>query len=289
MPGENEIKGCGKNTGIRCIALDLDKTTLNTRGSLSRENREMLEAAADAGIEIVAASGRSLDSLPEEITELQGVHYAITSNGAAVYDLVQGKCLRQFKMPPGSVDEILKLTADRKVAYEAFIDGKPYAQKSYVEDPVRHGASSHAVGYIQTTRAPVEDMRGFIRGHRNELDCIDIVSGDEKLKMELWKTFEKQVEDVYITSSVPQLLEISHRDSGKENGAAFLLEYLGMKRENLAAFGDGDNDCGLLHFAEIGFAVENASDACRAAADRIVPSNDENGVAEGIRQILWER
>lgn len=288
MPGANGMEGCGKNRKIRCIALDLDKTTLNTRGSLSRENRKMLETAAEAGIEIVAASGRSLDSLPEEITGLQGLHYAITSNGAAVYDLVQGKCLRQFKMTPDSVDEILKLTAEQKVAYEAFIDGKPYAQKSYVDDPVSHGASTHAVVYIQTTRTPVEDMRGFIAEHRDELDCIDIVTGDEKLKTELWKTFEKQVTDVYITSSVPQLLEISHRDSGKENGAAFLLEYLGMTRENLAAFGDGDNDCGLLRFAKIGFAVANASDACRAAADRIVASNDENGVAEGIRQILEE-
>ena len=69
-------------------------------------------------------------------------------------------------------------------------------------------------------------------------------------------------------------------------GAAFLMKYLGLEREELAAFGDGDNDTGLLKYAGIGFAVANASAACLAAADEIVASNDENGVAQGIERIL---
>ena len=73
---------------------------------------------------------------------------------------------------------------------------------------------------------------------------------------------------------------------GKDAAAGVLIEYLGVKREELAAFGDGHNDTGLLRFAGIGFAVANASEECRSAADRIVPSNDEDGVAEGIGYIL---
>ena len=49
------------------------------------------------------------------------------------------------------------------------------------------------------------------------------------------------------------------RDAGKHTGAAFLLDHLGLDREELAAFGDGDNDAELLAFAGIGIAVENAS------------------------------
>ena len=76
-------------------------------------------------------------------------------------------------------------------------------------------------------------------------------------------------------------LRFPHRDAGKDSGAAFLMKYLGLEREELAAFGDGDNDTGLLKYAGIGFAVANASAACLAAADEIVASNDENGVAQG--------
>ena len=151
---------------------------------------------------------------------------------------------------------------------------------------MRFGATPHAVTYIQKTRTPVADMRTFIREHKSELDCIDLVVKSEKIKQKLWKTLRKTIEDVYITSSVRQLLEMSHRDAGKESGAKFLLEYLGLTREELAAFGDGDNDSGLLKFAGIGFAVANASPECRDAADEIVASNDENGVAQGINKIL---
>ena len=291
---------------IRCIALDLDRTTLDSQGHLSEENRRAIVNAVAAGVYVVVASGRSLDSLPAEITDITGIRYAITSNGAAVYDLCERKCLRQFKMTPESAEDILRHTepermkdaygeaagmsevemSEIEISYEAFIDGRAFAESRYVADPVRFGAMPQAISYIQGTRAPVEDMRTFIREHKSELDCIDLVVKSEDMKHKLWKNLQESVRDVYITSSVRQLLEISHRDAGKESGAKFLLEYLGLTREELAAFGDGDNDSGLLKYAGIGFAVANASPECRDAADEIVASNDENGVAQGINKIL---
>lgn len=271
---------------IRCIALDLDRTTLNSEGHLSGDNRKAIEQAVSSGIQIAVASGRSLDSLPGEVMEIPGIRYAITSNGAAVYDLKEGVCLRQYKLKAEAVRDILRWTHGEDVTFEAFIDGKPYAEKAYVEDPVRFGAMPRSIPYIQGTRKPTEDMRSFIREHEGELDCIDVVVKSEKYKQRLWKTLEKQVRDVYITSSVKQLLEISDVNAGKDTAAEFLIGYLGLTREELAGFGDGHNDSGLLKYAGIGFAVANASKECREAADRIVASNDEDGVAEGIDYIL---
>ena len=271
---------------IKCIALDLDRTTLASNGHLSRENREALEEAIRAGIHVAVASGRSLDSLPEEIMDIPGIRYAITSNGAAVYDIRTGECLRQYRLTADSVMAILKHTEEQNVSFEAFINGKPYAEERYVTDPVRFGAMPQAIPYIQKTRTPIKDMREFIFVHREELDCIDVVVKGEQFKKELWKTLEKQAKDVYITSSVKQLLEISDVNAGKDAAAKFLIGYLGLSRKELAGFGDGHNDSGLLKYAGIGFAVENASAECREAADRIVASNDEDGVAEGIEYIL---
>ncbi len=271
---------------IRCIALDLDRTTLNSAGQLSERNRKAMEQAIESGIQIAVASGRSLDSLPAAVLEIPGIRYAITSNGAAVYDLEERTCLRQYKLTAEAVRDILRWTEEADVTFEAFIDGKPYAEKDYVEDPVRFGAMPQSIPYIQGTREPVENMRHFIQRHEEELDCIDVVVKSEEYKRQLWKILEKQACHVYITSSVKQLLEISDVNAGKDAAARFLIEYLGMTREELAGFGDGHNDSGLLEFAGIGFAVENAVEECRKAADRIVSSNDGDGVAEGIEYIL---
>ena len=181
---------------------------------------------------------------------------------------------------------ILGLTEGMDVAYETFIAGIPYAQASYVADPVRYGAAATAVSYVRRTRKPVEDIRGFIRRHKEELDSIDVVIREGKEV--LWKKLETQVEDIYVTSSVPQLLEISYKEAGKASGVRFLLDHLKIAREHLAAFGDGDNDSGMLQLAGIGVAVANAVPGCLAAADRITGSNDEDGVAAELERILAE-
>lgn len=271
---------------IQCIALDLDHTTLNSQGHLSELTRQAIETALARGVRIVVASGRALRSLPAEILEFPDIRYAVTSNGAAVCDLRTGECLKQYKLTEQSVEEIVRLTDGASLAREAFIDGTPYAQADYVEDPMRYGTQS--VEYIRSTREPVPQFREFLLGNRARLDCIDLVVQDAKLKRNLWQLLEETVPDIYITSSVPQLLEISYRECGKHTGVQFLLKLLGLPREALAAFGDGDNDAQMLSFAGIGIAVANASDACRAAADRIARSNDEDGVAHEIFRLLEE-
>ena len=271
---------------ITCIALDLDKTTLDSNGALCSANRQAIEYAIQKGVHVVVASGRALDSLPEEVCRIPGIHYAITSNGAAVYELHTRKCLKQYKLTADSVRAILKLTEHMEVAYETFIDGKPYALKDYVEDPVRFGAAVKAIPYIQNTREPVPDILSFIEDHIECLDCIDVVVKGEDRKMQLWAMLQEQVQDIYITSSVPQLLEISYKDCGKHTGAKFLLDHLGLEREGLAAFGDADNDVDLLRFAGCGIAVANATSGCRLAADYVTKSNDQDGVAYGIYSLL---
>ena len=272
---------------IRCIALDLDGTTLNSLGNLSERTRKAIQAALERKIHVVIASGRPVSSLPEEVVRIPGIRYAVTSNGAAVRDLRTGEILREYKMTPEAAEGILELTEGMDVAYETFIAGTAYAQASDVADPVRYGAAASAVPYVRRTRKPVEDIRGFIRRHKRELDSVDVVIREGKEK--LWKKLETQLDDVYVTSSVPQLLEISHKEAGKASGICFLLEYLKIPREYLAAFGDGDNDSGMLRLAGTGVAVANAVPGCLAAADRITGSNDEDGVAAELERMLAGR
>ena len=102
----------------------------------------------------------------------------------------------------------------------------------------------------------------------------------------LWALLEREVPDLYVTSSIDRLLELSHRDAGKHAGLRFVMERLGLSREEVAAFGDGDNDAEMLAFAGTGIAMENASPACLAAADLVTKSCQEDGVAYGMEQFL---
>ena len=271
---------------IRCIALDMDRTTLNGEGRLSPGNRAALERAAAKGIRLVIASGRTFTSLPADVLAVPGIEYAITSNGAAVYHIPTGDCLHRFLLTPESVERVLTLTAGEDVALEGFIAGQAYADRAYVEDPAHYGADALAVAYVRRTRRPEADIAGFLRAHSHELEGMDVVVRDGATKRRLWELLERETPDLYITSSIARLLELSHRDAGKHSGLRFLLEWLGLSREEAAAFGDGDNDKELLAFAGVGIAVENATAACLAAADAVTRSNAEDGVAWGLEHIL---
>lgn len=271
---------------IQCIALDLDRTTLDARARLSEENRRALEYAIGKGVHVVIASGRAFSTLPKDVTEIPGVEYAITSNGAAVYHIPSGACLHRYTLPEGAAEKILQLTGAETVSYEAFVEGQAYGARDYVENPEKYGATPGALAYVKATRRIVPDIRAFILAHRDALDSVDVVVRDGAQRDRLWAALKAGIPEVYITSSVDQLLEISHHQAGKHSGLAFILDRLGLPREAAAAFGDGDNDADLLHFAGCGIAVANASPACLAAADHVTKAHDAHGVAHGIFEIL---
>ena len=73
------------------LFFDIDGTLVrDDHFTLSPRTRDALLAAREAGVKLAVASGRCLHILPEEVMAL-GMDYAVTSNGAAVYDLKAGK------------------------------------------------------------------------------------------------------------------------------------------------------------------------------------------------------
>lgn len=271
---------------VKCIALDLDRTTLNREGRLSEQNRKALEEVIAAGIHVVIASGRAFDTLPQDILSVDGIEYAITGNGAAMYHLPTGKCLKRYRLSENAVEAIMEATKEEDVTYEAFIDGVAYADKMYLEDPLRFGATPQAVAYVRSTRHMQDDIIKFIHENKHCLDCMDIIVKDSDMKNRVWKKVQEAANEVYITSSIQQLIEIADKNAGKKAGLAFFAGLLGIRQEETAAFGDADNDVDMLQYAGCGIAVENASDACKEAADFITKHHDEDGLAYALRHIL---
>ena len=91
------------NTDIKLVALDLDRTTLNSESHLSEVNRQALIDAISNGVHVCIASGRAFDTLPEDVISVPGIEYAITSNGAAIYRIAGKECLKSYVLTPESV------------------------------------------------------------------------------------------------------------------------------------------------------------------------------------------
>ena len=72
----------------------------------------------------------------------------------------------------------------------------------------------------------------------------------------------------------------------KGHGLCELAGLAGLTPEECVAMGDGDNDVPMLAAAGLGIAMENGSEAAKAAADRTGPDAAPHGVADLCRS-LW--
>ena len=72
---------------IKMVAFDLDGTLLTTEKVFTERAGKAITKASERGIVLLPATGRPLGAIPEEILHYPGIRYAITANGAAVWDL----------------------------------------------------------------------------------------------------------------------------------------------------------------------------------------------------------
>ena len=64
------------------------------------------------------------------------------------------------------------------------------------------------------------------------------------------------------------------------------MKYYGFSKEEVIAFGDGENDIEMLENAGLSFAVSNSREEVRAAAKELCPPYWENGVLQMLKRFL---
>ena len=81
-----------------------------------------------------------------------------------------------------------------------------------------------------------------------------------------------------------QGFDIIGQDVNKANGIRQLSAYLGIKREEILAIGDSENDIEMLQFAGIGAVVGNAAEPVKRQADYAAGKELFAGVMEIIEK-----
>ena len=270
---------------VKLIALDLDDTLLGRDGILSPGNRAALERAIAGGVEIAVATGRAYATTPEEMRRFPGIRYSITGNGAAIYDQTTDRAVMRRVLPKGAAARVLALLAGMDISYEAFLDGRAYAQADYLQQLDTFMMDRPTQDYVRATRMPVPDILAFIREHGDQMDSLAAIPRNMAVKRQVMETL-KSLDSVYITTSSPRLVEINHKDCTKQRGLAYLAELLEIPREETAAFGNADNDAEMLSWAGVGVAVAESTPMCLAAADYVTGPYDADGVADAF-QVLF--
>ena len=263
---------------IRLIATDMDDTLLAKDGSLHDRTVSALRAAMERGILVTLASGRMLPSVTP-YAELIGVNAPmILFNGALAYDHRTGETLFADTVPMEKAKAIARAAEEKNLYIQAYSQTAFYCEEK-TEHTLRYTAS---VGVEST---PVgKKLSGFIDFSPFKLLAIgnpaEILSAQAEMQ-------QKFPDNMNFMQSKPHYLEIVSGGVDKGKALKALAAKLGVRRDEILAFGDGQNDVTMLQYAGHGYAMAGSA-ADKLGVCKSAPSCDEDGVAQVIEHYLAE-
>lgn len=273
---------------IRMIGLDMDGTLLTTEKELTEHTREVLREAIDRGVVVLPATGRPLTGIPEEVLKFPGVRYAVASNGARIVDLKESRVLYEDLVPYETGRRVLEICSRYDSMLEIYYDGVGYAEEEKLKHLDEYVPRLPMARYIASSRRPVADVRAMYEERKAPTDKVQALFRTREECKKAWKEVEKEVPDIEITGALSNNIEVNAKGVNKGRGLMILGELLGIHREEIMAVGDGSNDIAMLREAGLGVAMENATEAVKAAADVVTLSNDQEGAATAIEKYVLQ-
>ena len=262
----------------RAIVFDIDGTLLDTQGRLSPATLAAVCACHRQGLALYVATATprrlavaKLHAAPF-LTD-HGAYY----HGAMVVDALRGH-VRHWPVPARLVtavtDRLARLAPDVQVALQM---GEAYHSYRF---PMSQEALA-AWGFGPQECVPYEDAR------RRACSKIVVWSETESLaslSQRLTDEFGQSLR-LYLTDS-RRWLQIVDLSASKETAIGHLLCLAGITPDEAVVFGDDVPELGM--FAAFGCAVAmgNAAPPLRDAATHVTRSNDEDGVAYALSELL---
>ena len=256
------------------LLTDMDGTLLDPNRQLANENLEAIRFFMANGGRFGVATGRTEATLAQRFPQLPTNIPCIFFNGALVYDPSTGNRLYENKMPAG-LESI-------------FID----IMKRYPSCGVEINAHGKAYVFNENDIIRTQLNREGIRGEYTCWDAIEpgwykalIIDKHEVLVKVKAELEAMNREDIEITFSEQELLDILAKNVSKGKALAELRKAQGNHWKLVVALGDNDNDVDMLKTADIGIAVANARDAAKAAAARIIGPHTDPVIPRAIEII----
>lgn len=270
---------------IRMIGLDLDGTLLTGDKELTNHTKNILLRAIEQGVIILPATGRPLTGIPEEILQLPGIQYALTANGARIINIKTNEIIFESLVPVDTAKKILDVFEKYDTIREIYYDGVGYVNKEILKEIYLFYEHTSMADYILRTRKPVDDIRIMMEGNEKSLDKVQ---GTFR-KIEEKKMAEedlKAISNIEVTGALINNIEVNFGGVNKGKGLICLGKLLGIKADEIMAFGDGMNDVEMLKEVGFSIAMENGVEDAKKVADYITCTNDEDGVAKAIEKFV---
>ena len=196
--------------------------------------------------------------------------------GAAVVDPRSGEFLLHEPLELGVAREAIAALLSHGLSPNVYVD-----DQLYVAEETEYSRAYSGFQNLPVTA--VGDILAWLERPPTKLVAVAEPAVLADVRVGLQRRLDSRV---FITTSLPHLLELGNPAVTKGSGLAFVAAQLGLDLERVVAFGDGENDVELLEMAGFGVAIEDAHPRLRAIADWTCPGPADEGVARVIEAVL---
>ena len=258
---------------IKLIALDLDGTLTDDKKNITPHTLSALLEAQSQGVRVVLASGRPPYGMRPLAQQLSMARYGgiiLCYNGGHVEDCATGRVYVERQLPEAALPVLHQLQSDSGMTLMTY-----YEDKIYTEHPDDEYVAISAFN----NKMQVVGIENFVRDALRPLNkCLMVGPHDKQVVWEE-KIREMTKDCLYVCHSTPYFIEILPQGIDKGPSLISLAEHLGVKPDEIMAFGDSFNDEQMLKLAGIGVAMGNAETAIQQIADYVTLDNNHDGVA----------
>lgn len=265
----------------KLLVLDVDGTLLNNEKKISKRTLSALLKVQQMGVRIVLASGRPTYGLMPLAQSLElGLYggFILSYNGCQIINANNGEILFERRINPEMLPYLEKKANKNGFALFTYHDDTLLTNSPDNE----HVKAEAALNNLRII--PEEEFSTAI--DFAPCKCM-LVSDDEEALTGLEEHWKKRLDGVLdVFRSEPYFLEVVPCTIDKANTLGVLLEYLGMKREEVMVFGDGVCDVTMIQLAGMGIAMGNSVDSVKICADYTTDTNENDGVAQAVEKLI---
>ena len=290
----------------KLIAIDLDGTLLNSYGKISDRNKETLKKAMQKGTEIVLTSGRGGASVENLANEIGANHYMICGNGAMIYDLQKQKRIYDNFLSQKKILQLIEICEENSIYYSIYTQDSIITKNLNYNVLFYHQENANKPDNKKTNIHIVQNIYEYV-ANRLENDYIKVTICDDNniifqsIIKKLRKVKGIDVLDVghmsrkVIKSGTEEFsieyfyTEVSSQNVDKWTAISYLIEQIGISKEEVMAIGDNINDQTMLENAGLGVAMENSAPYIQKMAKKVTASNNDDGVAKIIEEMLGDK
>lgn len=264
---------------IKLWITDIDGTIVDETNVFSKRMLETIEKVKKTSTKMVLATGRMFRGA-KPVADFLGLDTPVVCYQGAMVRL-NDEILWQSPVKVELARDVIEFLREEGVHTNLYNN-----DELIVEDDNKRMMQEYCQGRFVEYRA----VKSFDEVELKNVSKLLAIVEEEELMQELIRKTSKRYEGkLMIVRSNKNYMEITDLNATKGSALKFLAHYWGIKKEEIMASGDHDNDYEMLKEAGIAVAMGNATQKLKTAASVICNDIKHDGICDMVeRYILCE-